>query len=141
MRFAQRTGLTAWRCRYCSEAIVEEPGGKLYSAHDGTRHDQLECFPQAFADELKRRNPWRCRNCGFIGTGDTWGGHACSTELMVERGVTPLPGGPSAPRPVAQPGVKVPPGTRAVNAVPRSTLLAKPGKESDVATGGTNSQN
>ena len=70
MRFAERTGLKPWRCRYCSDPIVVEPGGKTYSAHDGSRHDQLICRPYGFFEALKQRRQSYCRNCELIVRGD-----------------------------------------------------------------------
>ena len=70
MRFAERTGLKPWRCRYCSDPIVVEPGGKTYSAHDGSRHDQLICRPYGFQEALNQRRQSYCRNCELIVRGD-----------------------------------------------------------------------
>lgn len=80
MRFAQRTGLRPWQCRYCSDAIVQELGGKLYSAHDGSRHDQLVCVGPRFMREVKNRQQSYCRRCELIVYGGVFE-HSCRLKL------------------------------------------------------------
>ena len=80
MRFAQRTGLRPWQCRYCSDPIVQELGGKLYSAHDGTRHDQLICAGPRLMREIKNRQQSYCRECELIVFGGVFE-HSCRLEL------------------------------------------------------------